>query len=131
MSDEEKDWMQSGWGLKYAMKDAFERGCPVVWGARTIWDRGQTPDLLWDRQSILTPPDIAGDERDRRLSALTKLINGNNYLMESWENIPEMLDGSDDEHLILLDNDDLLIEANPCASYGYLYVCVSPKEGKI
>jgi hypothetical protein len=128
MSDEEKDWVKWGFGLKYAMKAALEKGAPVIWGARAIWSHGQRPDLLPDRQSLVTPPDIAGDDRTRRLSAFVPLIN--QYLVEAWDHIPPYLDGSDDEHLVLIDNEDVLIEANPCASYGYLYICASPKEAR-
>jgi hypothetical protein len=130
MSDD-KAWMVEGFGLKYAMKAALEAGAPVVWGARALWAPRTRPDLLRDRMGFITPPDIAGDERNRRLSALGDLINKNGYIDEAFKRIPSSLSGSDNQHLVLLDNEDVLIEANPNASYGYLYVCASPKPGKV
>jgi hypothetical protein len=126
------DFVIDGFGLKYAMKAALEAGAPVVWGARAIWSQGRRPELLGDRQSYhVNPSDIAGDERSRRLSAFMEMINRNSYLAKAWENIPPELSGKDDRHCVLLDNEDVLIEANPMASYGYLYVCASSKPVRI
>jgi hypothetical protein len=125
------DFVIDGFGLKYAMKAALEAGAPVVWGARAIWSSGKRPELLGDRQSFVTLPDIAGDERLRRLLAFGEILNKNHCFPKAWKNIPPELSGSDSRTVILLDNEDVLIVANPNESFGYLYLCASPKPGKI
>jgi hypothetical protein len=113
------------------MDKALANGAPVLWGARAIWKRGEHPQLLPDRQNIVCAPGVGAEEKEKLISAMISLINDNGYLAQAWKNIPSHVDGSDATHLVLLDNDDVLIEASPLSSYGYLYVCASPKPGRI
>ena len=131
--DEDKpqpEWVEQGFGLKYAMKEAIEKGSLIVWGARAIWhgrDKGR-PDLLPDRQSMVTAEGTDPDEHKERAKIFSKFLNSG-VLAEAWDGIPSWLDQSDGDHVILVDNTKVLIECSPNSSYGYLYVCASLKPG--
>jgi hypothetical protein len=129
--EDDKAWMSNGWGLQSAMKAALEAGAPIVWGARAIWAPRTRPDILRDRQGFVCPPDIAGDERARRLLAFRDMLNENKYMDVAFKNVPSWLSGSDKQTVVLLDNEDVLIQANPKGSHGYLYIAASPKPGKV
>ena len=101
----------------------------MIWGARAIWSQGDRPSLVPDRMGLQFPEeiDLKSDQRVIGRQFL-KIPNLEKYFRESMENVPDYLHGSMQSHVVLLDNEDVLIECSPNASYGYLYICVSPKE---
>ena len=98
-----------GFGLR-----TLPDGVTVAWGARLIWP----DDLLRDRQ------DMVGDETERE--RLSKWLNGGalgaalteaRRMADAYE-----LKGSEDRTVTLFEDEQGVVQANPQASHGYLYV---------
>lgn len=99
--------------LAFGMRDIPD-DITTAWGARWIWPA----DLVHNRQ------DMTGDETSRR--QLEQWLNGHaltaardcaRRLARDWELTPR-----DDREVVLYEDEDGIIKANPQASHGYLYV---------
>jgi hypothetical protein len=75
---------------------------------------------------MIAPEGVDEQTRKRRGQAFSDMLN-KGALGLAWDKIPKDLRQSDDTHVVLLDNEDIRIECSPNGSYGYLYICASPK----
>ena len=106
-------------GLNSEIEKAFENGAPVAWGARGIWNGGEYVSLMWDRADFEVPDGLDEAEAEDRKLKFAALLN-DGRLDAAFKAIPDYLRGSDHELVVLLDDDEVVIVANPNASYGYL-----------
>lgn len=106
--------------LQFGLTDAIPEGVATAYGARWIISSGVV-DVVWDRQST------AGPDVDRLTTALdrgilkTAIANTNRLLVKGH------LTPRDTSTVVLFEDKDYVVKANPRASGGYLYVCAYEK----
>ena len=112
MTTEVKSGIQQGWGRQ--IPEHMINHLTSTWGARAIYTRQQI-DLLPDRQGISTS--LESDEAAR--TRLCTWINetGLPYLRKQAKGLYQ-----DERRTVELTDGSFHIEANPQASYGYLYI---------
>lgn len=95
------------------------KGTKVAWGARAIFKPiHQNPmiDILWDRQDAFGPQEereaLVGWVKDRGLPEIERQISDH----------PKLFTLTREKALFKFREGDYVIEANPKASAGYLYI---------